>query len=282
MQNFDFFIIIKAMKGNRSLKQFIYGAGYLAFLALIVLAVYYIWFKPAPTCFDNKQNGTETGIDCGGVCQACELKNLVALDASWIKYFPAGNQTAIVAKINNANIRWAAESFSYALDIYGIGGNKIKTITGNSFIYSGEIKYLFELLETDSKNISDVKISFSASNWKQDIEFPKPLLTQVRGIKTEASQGGGVGVSGFVLNNNAFNLSKLGIIGFLSNSSDIQISASRTQLENIPAFTEKSFKINFPKNFSLLGAATKTATSSLSIFSQADPNKTEVYVEALR
>jgi len=250
-------------------------------MSLIII----IWLKPAPTCFDNVQNQGETGIDCGGPCQVCELKNLVPLDASWIKYFTAGNQTAIVAKINNTNIRWGADSFSFALDIYGTSSVKIKTITGNSFIYSGEIKYLFELLDANSKNISDVKISFFDVSWKQDIEFPKPLLTQIRGVKTEASQAGGVNVSGFVTNNNAFNLSKLGIIGFLLNSNGIQISASRTELENIPAFTEKQFKINFPKNINLISVQTATSSKSsspLPNFSQADPSKTEVYVEALR
>lgn len=274
------------MGNKRRLKQFLYGAGYIIVAFGFIFLIYVVWLKPAPTCFDNVQNQNETGVDCGGVCQPCELKNLVPLDADWIKYFPAGNQTAIVAKINNTNIRWAADSFTFALDIYGTSSVKIKTITGNSFIYSGEIKYLFELSDIDSKNISDVKIFFSDVNWKEDIYFPKPLLTQVRGIKTEASQGGGVNVSGFVLNNNAFNLSKLGIIGFLSNSSAIQIGVSRTELENIAAFTEVPFKINFPKNFSLLSSQTATSSkkfvSPASTFSQADPNKTEVYVEALR
>lgn len=280
------FIIIKLMRNKRRLKQFLYGAGYIIVIFGFIFLIYILWLKPSPTCFDNIQNQSETGIDCGGPCQPCELKNLVPIDASWVKYFPASNQTAIVAKINNTNIRWGADSFTYALDIYGTSSVKIKTITGNSFIYSGEIKYLFELSDIDSKNISDVKISFSDVSWKEDIEFPKPFLTQVRGVKTEASQGGGVNVSGFVLNNNAFNLSKLGIVGFLSNSSGIQISASRTELENIPAFTEVPFKINFPKNFSLLNSQTVTSSkktaSSASTFSQADPTKTEVYVEALR
>ncbi len=200
---------------NRLIKQIIYGAGYLAFLALIVFAIYYIWFRPAATCSDNKQNGSETGIDCGGSCPSCELKSLVALDANWIKYFPADSQTAIVAKINNANLRWGANSFSYALDIYpvrngisnGVYGTstaKIQTITGSSFIYSGEIKYLFALAEIDATNISDVKISFSNINWKQGTDFPKPDI-QTRGIETTTGQDdSGVIVSWFVDNNNDF------------------------------------------------------------------------------
>ena len=32
---------------------------------------------PAPTCADGVQNGTETGIDCGGTCPACPTLNLI-------------------------------------------------------------------------------------------------------------------------------------------------------------------------------------------------------------
>jgi len=249
------------MASNRLLKQIIYGAGYLVFLALIVIAVYYIWFKPAPTCFDNIQNGTETGIDCGGSCPSCELKTLVSLDANWVKYFPADNQTAIVAKVNNANLRWAADSFSYTLDIYGTSSDKIQTITGNSFIYSGEIKYIFVLTEIDSKNISNIKVNFSDVNWKMDADFQKPDI-QTRGIETTVGQNNsGVIVSGFVTNNNAFDLSKLVIIGLLSNSDGIQINASKTELENTSAFGARQFKINFSKNTSLASSQTQTASS---------------------
>jgi hypothetical protein len=27
---------------------------------------------PAPTCFDGVKNGEETGVDCGGTCDACQ------------------------------------------------------------------------------------------------------------------------------------------------------------------------------------------------------------------
>jgi len=283
LQKFDLFTIIKLMKSNRSLKQFIYGAGFLIFLALIFTLIYFVWLKPAPTCFDNIQNQNETGVDCGGVCQACELKNLVPLSSNWLKYFPAGKQTAIVAKVNNTNIRWGADSFTYNLDIYGNDKKIIKTLTGNSFIYSGEIKYIFELAEVDSKNVSDIEISFSASDWVKDTDFTRPT-TQVRGIKTETSQNG-ILVSGFITNSNPYNLSKIRIIGFLENPSAIQISASRTELENISAFNETQFKISFPKNINLISVQTATSSktsSPISNFSQADPDKTEVYVEALR
>ncbi|MEK7162980.1 MAG: hypothetical protein AAB696_01700 [Patescibacteria group bacterium] len=244
---------------SRLVKQILYGTGYLATLFLIIFVVYLIWFKPAPTCFDGRQNQNETGIDCGGSCSACEIKTLQTPETSWIKYFPADNQTIIAAEIKNPNLNYGADSFSYIIDIYDHKGAKIKSLAKNSFIYSGEIKYLIELAEIDSKKIKEIKISFANFNWKSNEKFQKPII-QLREIKTEKTI-----VSGFLTNNNAFKLLKTRIIGLLYSRYGIMIGASKTELENISAFEEKLFKINFPKNLE-----------------DIDQTKTKVYAEAIR
>jgi hypothetical protein len=264
--------------GRRTVKQILYGAGYLAVLFLIVFSAYLIWFKPAPTCFDNKQNQNETGVDCGGPCLPCEIRTLTPLEASSMKYFPSDSQIIFVVEIKNSNLNWAADSFSYTFEIYGENGAKIKSFTENSFIYAGEIKYIIEPVEINSADVKDVKISFSNLDWKTKDEFTKPEV-QTREIKTEKAESGvsELIVSGFINNSNAFSLSKARIIAFLSDKTGTQIGASKTELENIAAFTERPFKINFPKNITLM----TTSTSSLNLL-QVDPGKTKVYVEALR
>lgn len=244
---------------SRLAKQIFYAAGYLSALFLVIFIAYLIWFKPVATCFDNRRNQNETDIDCGGQCQACEIKTLILPEVSWLKYFPADNQIVIAAEIKNSNLNYAADFFSYTIDIYDNGGVKIKSLMKNSFIYAGEIKYLVESVEIDSKKIKEIKISFSNIHWKLNEEFKKPV-TQLREIKTESTV-----VSGFLTNNNAFRLSKIRIFGFLYNQYGILIGASKTELENISAFEEKFFKINFPKN---LG--------------DINPDKTKVYAEAIR
>jgi hypothetical protein len=244
---------------KRLVKQIVYGSGYLAIFFSVFFIIYFFWFKPAPTCFDNKQNQGELGVDCGGPCPPCEIKTLSPLESLWVKYFPNEDQTIIVAEIRNVNQNWGADYFNYTIDIYEEAMIKIKSLTKNSFIYSGDIKYIFEPIETNLRNIKDVKISFSNINWKPAKEFSKPII-QTREIKTESAtqDGKNVTISGMVTNNNAFGLSKIRIIGFLFNKNDIQISASKTELENIRAFEEKPFKINFPKNISLIVTPTTT------------------------
>ncbi len=238
---------------KRLAKQILFGGGYLIIVFLIIFIVYFFWFKASPTCFDGHQNQKETGVDCGGPCLPCEIKTLVPLEASRTKYFSADGQTVLLAEIVNLNLNWAADSFNYSFDVYGENGIKLKKITNKSFIYSGEIKYLFEAIDVNYENIKDISVSFANVNWKKAEELSKPAV-QVREIKTEPANGSGTGaiISGFVNNTNAFGLSKVRIIGILFNQSNVQIGASKTELENITAFEEKFFKINFPKNISLM------------------------------
>jgi len=242
---------------KRLLKQILYGAGYLTIFFSIVFFIYLVWLKPAPTCFDNKQNQGETGVDCGGPCPSCEIRILSPLESSWTKYFSIENQTAIVAEVKNFNLGWGANPFTYAFDIYGENDTKIGSLKKTSFIYGNEIKYLFDFVEIHSKNIKDVKVSFLGINWKSKEEFPKPDI-KPRAVKTELTLDelgeSRVVVNGFIINNNPFSISKARIIGFLFNQNSIQIGVSKTELENIKAFEEKSFKINFPKNISLMTA----------------------------
>ena len=236
----------------RLAKQILYSAGYIIFFALIIFGVYYIWFQPAPSCFDNRQNQGETGVDCGGPCKPCALKNIMPLKTSWIKEFPVKNQTIITAEIQNPNIDFGAKKLTYTMNIYGKDGSVIQSVMRDSLIYAGEIKYILELTDASNTDIADVKIDFSNFDWQSKDDFPNPNI-QIRAINTVAGANGlGPNVNGLISNNNPFGLSKARIIGFLVNSADIEISASQTELDNLNAFEEKPFQVNFHSDVSLV------------------------------
>lgn len=254
---------------RRLLKQIIYLSGYLAAIFLVLFVIYLIWLKPAPSCFDAVQNQGETGVDCGGPCASCEIGTLAPFKVSWVKNFPVGGRSVIIAEIKNPNLVWGADNFSYTFDVYDISDNKIYTLTKSSFIYAGEIKYLVEPnVGVDPKKIGNVKVSFSNINWKSQEGFLRPE-TQTREIKTEQSLP--IKISGLVLNNNSYSLSKLNVLGFLYNQKGNLVSASKTELGGTPAFEEEQFQITFPAAIFIGGA-----TSSI------DFSKTQIYVEAIR
>lgn len=68
----------------------------------------------APSCTDGVQNGSETGIDCGGSCPACEPSACEA---------PTDLTTSNITT-NRATLSWSAvnDAFNYTLQVRVVGG----------------------------------------------------------------------------------------------------------------------------------------------------------------
>ncbi len=168
---------------RRIIKQFIYGGFFLAVVFLIGFGAYWI-FSSKASCFDNKKNQSERGIDCGGLCVSCGIKYPENLNSVWVKTLPAGeNKTIAVSGIENPNVEVGSE-FSYTVNIFSKNGVILKTLNSDSFIYAGEKKILVDVFEADFKNIDKAEISFSNVNFRPRSEFSKPKA-EVREFKTE-------------------------------------------------------------------------------------------------
>jgi hypothetical protein len=72
---------------------------------LILGTIAFLFFYEAPNCFDNKQNGDEQGIDCGGSCTLLCKDTTIDLNVVWARQFQVGpgNYNAI-AYVENQNI----------------------------------------------------------------------------------------------------------------------------------------------------------------------------------
>lgn len=129
----------------RERKQLIYGTIYGLFWLTIFIYTYVQFLKPAPSCFDNIQNQGEQGVDCGGPCAAvCLPKNLQKISTIGdVSVFPSspGHYT-LLGQVVNKNAGFASPSFDYRFDLYDGSGASVGTLSGHSFIYAGEVKYL--------------------------------------------------------------------------------------------------------------------------------------------
>lgn len=88
-------------------------------LLLAVLVLYGLFFIQAPTCFDGKENGNETGIDCGGSCVLLCKEQLHAPKLKWVRAFPISTSTyAVAAYIENTNIGVGAHGVRYSFQLF--------------------------------------------------------------------------------------------------------------------------------------------------------------------
>ncbi|MDQ5957459.1 MAG: hypothetical protein QG614_434 [Patescibacteria group bacterium] len=122
-------------------RKYAYFSGFfLIFLIIISYFLYPIIF-PKPTCFDKKQNGSESGIDCGGSCSLMCKNSYQELDVLLARSFEKSNGLSdIVVLLENKNRYMAPKEINLDVDIYKTSGEFLETIKVNQL--AGTQKYI--------------------------------------------------------------------------------------------------------------------------------------------
>lgn len=240
----------------RLLKQIIYGAVYLAVFIGLVWLVYSLEFKTAPTCFDNDKNGDETGVDCGGSCVSCEIKNLKPLSIGPAILLGSGRDFSAVALVKNPNSGFGTNSFDYEARFYDGSGVLLKSVRGTEFIYSGETK---NVIEAGAKIVEGIPMRAEMEllnagdiSWLKAADFSEPAHE----LKETAAyyENGQMAISGYVANMTNFAFSRVVVSAFAFDNSGIKIGASKYEISNLKPFGAAGFKISIPIDKALSGA----------------------------
>lgn len=98
--------------------------------------VKYIKQATAPSCFDTKQNGEETGVDCGGACAKICMADVVPLRIVWERPILVTDTTAAaVALLENKNTGYGLSRLQYTVKLYDKDGILANTpFTGETFL----------------------------------------------------------------------------------------------------------------------------------------------------
>jgi hypothetical protein len=244
---------------SRPLKQLLFGLFYLILWVGFGLALYFIYFKPAPTCFDNKQNQKETGIDCGGPCIACELKGLQPEIIS-TRFLPAGSQSIILlAEARNPSQNYDLR-LRYRFEVSGRLGTF--SVADETVLPAGATRYLifpnFSLPASETKSINLKTVEFE---WLP--ARPSPSLGGFRVENIDKR----IVVRGEVVNNLTVPFNNVRLGGLLFDKNNDLISASTVKIGRLNVVSSKEFSLFFPP----LGSQA----------AKIDPSKTQVFIEVI-
>jgi len=116
---------------NWSDKRRLLIIGGAAFFALVVISglAFSFLYKP-PNCTDGKQNGVETGIDCGGTC--VYVCNAVVEEPriTFARTVTTGDRTDVIAYIENRNQDAEAKAAAYTVEVFDEAGRLIGSKKG--------------------------------------------------------------------------------------------------------------------------------------------------------
>lgn len=163
---------------SRGLKQFTYGVGFLAFLGAIGFGAYMALFESAPTCFDNRQNGIELGVDCGGGCVPCGQKYARDIEVKEIVKFPSGDmRTVIIAYLENPNDDFGFKDVIYTIEVKDTNEQTMRTVSDHLFMYGRSEKigrYVVATVDAPMEDIADVVMTFALPEVVPNEKFVEP------------------------------------------------------------------------------------------------------------
>ncbi len=248
----------------RLAKQIIYGAFYLILWGGAIAAIYFFFIKPAPSCFDGKQNQNEEGIDCGGppvggcsnVCLPPGLKAPQVIDRVMVIH-PTPERLTILGRISNPNQDYGIKSLTYEFLLYNLAGQVVQSFPGESFLYAGEIKYIIlPNISYPAESFSKIDLKISSYDWVPKKEFPGPPKIDISALETRDS-GSGLVVEGRITNNDTVSFNKIVIVAILRGKLGQTAGVSQTEIDSILPNETKEFSVIHPKISDIDFAGTK-------------------------
>ncbi len=157
-----FFAIIKSMSWA-SKRKFEYAGVALLIILIPIVLIGYSYFNRTPTCFDGKQNGDESGADCGGAClKLCDFQTIPPI-LRWqrMSRVSSGLYNAL-AYVENSNQDSGVRSISYLFKLYDEDGAVIVKREGRTYLPPKKISPIFEgAIDTGHRSVVRVTFEFT-------------------------------------------------------------------------------------------------------------------------
>lgn len=146
-------------------RRSMYISAFLLFVTTVSFGWYFTYIYKAPTCFDNKMNGAEAGIDCGGACVRICAASVQAPEIIWAQSFKiAEGQYNTVAYIDNRNQLAGTPELAYTFELLS-NGEVVASRSGKTVLPPNTTYPLFEgrILVDANKPITDTVLIIDPS-----------------------------------------------------------------------------------------------------------------------
>lgn len=198
-------------------------------------------FKETPICTDGKQNGTELGVDCGGICTNLCTTQVHPASILWSRSFlVAPGLYDVLGYVENQNADAGVSDILYRFKFYDDKNVLIAERDGRTYLGPNQTTAIFEAgIRTGERIPKRVFLEFEDGyQWiKTDPRLEKislgvnnKNLTDIS-IKPRLSAG--------IANNSLTDLKNVEVVAILRDSNDNAIAVSRTVINILPKQSSK-------------------------------------------
>jgi hypothetical protein len=217
-----------------SQRKLLYLLVLLIILGMGVLYMTYPLFNKEPTCTDRKQNGGESGIDCGGPCQLLCREQLAELNVKWVRSFEVTKGVYdTVAYVENRNIDAGIQKLLYRIKLYNDKNLVIAERDGKTFIGSNRAVTIFEPgIRTGEGIPKKAFIEFEDISWTRTDPRAGSVNISVKNQKFENASTT-PRLYAEIINDSLVKLVNLELVALLYGFDDNVITASSATLDSL-------------------------------------------------
>lgn len=223
-------------------KQFSY-IGILVLIALLA-AVYFIYRAiPSATCFDDKKNQGEAGVDCGGPCKPC-LENLSQPVILWTRLFKLTDGLyEVAALVENTHNSAASDNIFYRIKIYNEENIVVGLKEGSTFINPNEKFLILDPTFAVGQRLPvRALVEIDPVKWRY-AEYSPP---NVVAVSREFSLRPQPRLSVILKNNDIFPADNIQVSAILSDETGKVIGVSSTNIDKIEGEATRSAFFSWP------------------------------------
>jgi hypothetical protein len=239
---------------QRKKKRIVIGLITVSIAVALLVGFYYAFIKGPETCFDNKQNQNEQGIDCGGVCSTACVEKIEAQDLSIIEtaFVPGGSgRYDALIRVYNPNDIAGASTFAYKIDLKDASGRVLASRTGKSYILPQERKYIMEMNMETTSQPTTLETTFSEIEWERFSGYQeRPNINIYNKYYGLVSDGINYGkASGLVSNESQYDFRSIVIRVILRDKGGKVLAFNSTEQRTMKSREEREFQLIWPTAF---------------------------------
>ena len=257
---------------NRIGKQITIAAILLIGISFILVLV---WRSTAPKarCDDGIKNQNETGIDCGGVCEACHASpEDVRLSTPAILLATSSEDLVeVYFAVENPNPQWGVIDLPYTVTIESLDGKLLSVREGTTYILPFEEHTVVEQAIPVEGRFSDMRVvvELGEATWVEPPEGIKSVELTVLNPTYERNPDGfnAAEIRGVLRNDSPFSYDVIDIVVVVSDRATGEaVSARRTQMRTITSDERREFIFTWRDALPLIGEPDFRITPLTNIF----------------
>jgi hypothetical protein len=231
-------------------RQIFYVFIIIVFISIFGFLIIYPSLNQAPSCIDGKQNGNETGIDCGGSCINACLSQVDPVSVLWARAFQVipGRYNA-VAYIVNHNKNVAVQKINYRFRFADANNIYIGKREGSTFIPPAGNFAVFEP-GIDIGNSVPVYVTFEFTEVPVWLQVAEDKINQLKILVSNIQLTGETvspNLSATIKNNSLFTIPDVNVVAILYDASGNATSASRTYLSQLTPLQTSDINFTWPQ-----------------------------------